>query len=382
MRRFLQAPPLFVLLIAMMVAALLTIQVPLSSQQNIVTMYGCLTGTNCTIQPVAVDSSGNMKASLSGNGSVPTGVATGSVLASNGVGVQGIWSATPTLTSLVLGSGSASIPALTVGQVGLGWYLGAANHLTIGNTAAAGGIPFDFGQGETINSGGQLSWSSTTSALGSGDVNLSRQGSGIIQVGGASADATGTITAATVNAGSHLQLGGIDIASASTCSNTAASSDITGTNTKTYFSLNCKVPANSLAAGDTIAFDARGVYSGNVTDTMTMTLEACQVPGCASGTKVTLATTGALTLTAVSNQGWEVDEHLVTFTTGTTGTIDTQGKAFYETAATTAVIDWTANTGTATVATNVDEYLSVSVTFSTASGSNHASIRNLIGVIQ
>lgn len=185
----------------------------------------------------------------------------------------------------------------------------------------------------------------------------------------------------TVNA-ARYQLSGVDVISASVCSNTAASGDITGTASKTYFSLNCKVPANSLAAGDTVALDLRGVYSGNVADTMVMTVEACQVSGCASGTKVTLTTTGALTLTAVANQGWELDEHIVTFTNGAGGTLDTQGKAFYETGSVTAVIDWTPNTGTVVMDTTVDEYISASVTFSSNNAGNHASIRNLIGIIQ
>lgn len=189
------------------------------------------------------------------------------------------------------------------------------------------------------------------------------------------------IKALTFNATSAYQLNGVSVASPILCSNTAASTAITG-NTKTYASLNCKVAASTLTAGKTIAFNARGVYGGNVTDTLVMTLEACQVSGCASGTKVTLATTGALSLLAVSNQGWEMDEHINAFTIGGSGTLDTQGKAFYETAATTAVIDWTPNTSTATVDTTVDEYLSVSVTFSTASASDSLTLRNLQVVIQ
>lgn len=316
--------------------------------------------------------------SAQGGNALPTGVATGSVLVSNGVGAAPVYSATPSVTSVSVGNGLVGTPSLVIGG-------------TNGFYNDANGVEYSVGGVNTVrfNNGVSVYGTATGYAFGNGngvgsqDTNLSRIGALIVGVGnGTAGDFSGTLKATTINAVGNLQINGVDVVSAQTCSNTAASSDVTGTASKTYFSLNCKIPANSLAAGDTIQFKVRGVYSGNVTDTMTMTVEACQVSGCASGTKVTLATTGALTLTAVSNQGWLIDENLVTFTTGTSGTIDTQGYAQYETASTTAVIDSTPNTTTATVATNVDEYLSVSVTFSSSSGNNHASIRNLIGVIQ
>lgn len=371
---------------------------------------------------------------------LPTAVATGSVLVSNGVGAAPVYSASPTLTSVTLadliasgtvigiGGTSSSFPGIKNNSGTLEFRLADDSNYanttglsivgtvkgSFGPTPATTGV-VNIGDGRSIarrnhaNSADAnivTSSSVTNDDISFGDVSgitrfkgtafifdqqpvgysdgaFSRLGAASLALGnGTNGDFTGTLKLATVNATTALQLNGVDIVSAQTCSNTAASTDVTGTASKTYFSLNCKVPANALAAGDTIQFKIRGLYSGNVTDTMTMTVEACQVSGCASGTKVTLATTGALTLTAVSNQAFLIDEDLVTFTTGTSGTIDTQGYAQYETASTTAIIDSTPNTTTATVATNVDEYLSVSVTFSSSSGNNHASIRNLIGVIQ
>lgn len=211
----------------------------------------------------------------------------------------------------------------------------------------------------------------------------SRRSDGANAVNAATLDGAGNASfAGGVNA-TKLQVNGVDVVNAQPCFNTAASTDITGTNTKTYFSVSCKIPAGSLnTAGDAVKLSMRGLYSGNVTDTMTMTLEACQVQGCASGTKVTVHTAAAITLTAVSNQGFELDTQIVSFTTGAAGGHDAQGKIFYELTGTTATPDWLPNTATIAWDDTVDEYLTMSVTFSTNSGNNHASIRNLVGTIQ
>lgn len=191
-------------------------------------------------------------------------------------------------------------------------------------------------------------------------------------------DSAGLLTATgTLNVTSGYQLNGATVTPASICSNTAASTTITTTSTKTYFNLNCKISANRLAAGSIITISGRGVYNGNVTDTLVLTLDACQISGCGSGTVVNLATTGTLTLAAVSNQGWELNENTNTFTIGSSGTLDTQGKAFFETAATVTTIAWTPNTATATVNTTVDEYLSISAQFSSNNASNAITLRNL-----
>lgn len=216
--------------------------------------------------------------------------------------------------------------------------------------------------------------------VGTGQVLMSG-GIGVAPAYTATPSGLTSVGAATLNYTTALTKSGTAVSGVLVCSNTAASGTITGTG-KQYLSLNCKVPANYLAAGTTIKLDARGIYSGNATDTLVMTVEACQVSGCASGTKVTLATTSALTLLAVSNQYFQVDENINAFTIGGSGTLDTQGFAMFETASTTAVIDATPNTGTATVSTIADEYLSISVTFSTASASDSITLRNLQVTVQ
>lgn len=169
---------------------------------------------------------------------------------------------------------------------------------------------------------------------------------------------------------------------ATICSNTAASTAITGTSSKTYFNLNCAIPANTLSAGKTISLEARGVYSGNATDTLIMTGEFCSVSGCGSGVVIQAGTSSALTLLAVSNQYWEGSLNSIAFTAGSGGTVDTQGRFGYETAATTMVYDAVPNTGTQTINTTIQQFLSISVKFSTNSGSDSITLRNFRVIIQ
>lgn len=64
------------------------------------------------------------------DGTVPPGVAVGSVLVSAGVGLQGLWSASPTLTSVLVGDGLVSAPPFAfASEPGLGPYrIGAATY--------------------------------------------------------------------------------------------------------------------------------------------------------------------------------------------------------------------------------------------------------------
>lgn len=166
------------------------------------------------------------------------------------------------------------------------------------------------------------------------------------------------------------------------CSNTSANTAITNTTTETYFSTNCKVPANYLTAGMTIQVGYRGIFSALVTDTITLKIKACQVSGCASGTVVQLGTNTALAPGALSNQGWLMDSTTVIYTIGSSGTMDTQGYTAFQTAATAITFDPMVNTATATVNTTVDEYISVSGTWSAASASDTISARNIRIIIQ
>jgi hypothetical protein len=189
-------------------------------------------------------------------------------------------------------------------------------------------------------------------------------------------------TWATINATAGYQLNGAAVASPIICSNTSASSTITGTASKTYFSINCSIAANLLSAGKTIKAEARGIYSGNVADTLVMTEEFCQVSGCGSGVVIQAGTSSSFTLSAVSNQYWDGDFNTNVFTAGAGGTLDTQGKFGYETAGTTLVTDAIQNTTTQTVNTTVTEFLSFSVKFSSNNGANSMTLRNFKVLIQ
>jgi hypothetical protein len=163
------------------------------------------------------------------------------------------------------------------------------------------------------------------------------------------------------------------------CANTAASSAVTGTASETVFSVTCKIPAGSInAAGHSIEVTARGAFTIINTDTLTIKIKACQVSGCASGTVVTLGATGLINpAAAVTTQGWEAKVDCNVFTSGAPGTTDCQGFAFVSLTGLTALqADDLVNTGTLTPDWSVDEYISVTWTFSSNSGTDSTTLRN------
>jgi hypothetical protein len=190
------------------------------------------------------------------------------------------------------------------------------------------------------------------------------------------------VEAPTINATTALQINGVAVTIPAICSNTSASTAITTTATETAFDLNCKIAASTLVAGSTIVVDLRGIYSGANTDTLIFKLKACTVSGCGSGTVVTLATTSAVTLSAVSNQYWDVQSQLIAWTVGVSGTIDAQTKGLVASTGIAATTLTAPSTATATVNTTVDEYLTLTGKFSTASASDSATMRNLRVVVQ
>jgi hypothetical protein len=113
-------------------------------------------------------------------------VAAGSVLVSGGVGAAPAWSASPIVTKVQTDNGTASLPAWTFStETGLGLYRSSAGQLTVGNTNVSGGIPFTFGtNGMQLGSGMLLSWSSSTSAIGSADTTLARSAAGKLTLTG------------------------------------------------------------------------------------------------------------------------------------------------------------------------------------------------------
>jgi hypothetical protein len=163
--------------------------------------------------------------------------------------------------------------------------------------------------------------------------------------------------------------------------NTAASTAISNTTTETYFNLNYQIPANALSAGKSIKLDARGVYSALGTDSLVLKVKLCTVSGCGSGTVVTLATAGAITPGALSNQGWLLNMNGVQYTAGASGTQDDQGYVSYQTAANAVTFAPMSNTAANTVDTTVAQFLSISATWAgvgAPSASDTITLRNLI----
>lgn len=117
--------------------------------------------------------------------------------------------------------GTAALPSCGAfaSQPGLGFFRPGANHIAIGNSAATGGLPFDFGQSFTINSAGFILFSSTTNAFsGASDVGINRQGVGVVQIGDGGANANGSLKAANINAVTAFQANGVAGATHSACS--------------------------------------------------------------------------------------------------------------------------------------------------------------------
>jgi hypothetical protein len=151
------------------------------------------------------------------SGVVPNGVATGSVLVSNGVNAPPVFSATPTVTSLLLGTNPSTGGSLNFGygaaviqirnaantadvQV-LG--LGGSDQIEIGNAGSDTQTQGNFFPQAVVRllSGNVLDWN--------GDVGLSRLGAASLALGNAtSGDFSGSLKLTTLNAVGAYQFAG------------------------------------------------------------------------------------------------------------------------------------------------------------------------------
>lgn len=258
-----------------------------------------------------------------------------------------------TYRSLVLKSGNSSTITLGPNDIttfgnssGNSWNIAAARHLLASTTNA-----FDIGTSTTVAAPRTI-YAGTS------------------------------VVAPVVNATTAFQLNGVALTFPIVCSNTSASTAITGTATETAFDLNCRIPASTLVAGSTIVADFGGRYTGNNTDTLIFKLKACTVSGCASGTVVTLATTSAVTLTAVTNQYWDVHSQLIAWTVGAAGTIEPLTRGLVATTGLAGTILTAPNTAAITVDTTVDQYITLTAKFSTTSGTNNITLRNFRVALQ
>jgi hypothetical protein len=184
-----------------------------------------------------------------------------------------------------------------------------------------------------------------------------------------------------VDAGAY-KLNGSAVSFPATCSNTSVSSTITATSSETAFDLNCPLTANSLVAGQILSVYFSGIYNGNASDTVTFKLKICQVAGCGSGTAVTLATTSAITLGAVTNQAWKLQSRINAFTIGASGTLDAQTEGYVASTGLAQTPFAVPSTATSTVNTTVTEYLTLTAQFSSNNASNSITMRNLGILVQ
>jgi hypothetical protein len=79
------------------------------------------------------------------------------------------------------------------------------------------------------------------------------------------------------------------------------------------------LPANYLKTGKIINVKARGIWAATATPTYTFRLQFTV------GTAVTVVTSAAITVSAITNQAWEIDIDVQCRSEGTTGTVEGMG---------------------------------------------------------
>lgn len=104
-------------------------------------------------------------------------------------------SSTPTFGSLTLGNGTSSAPSLTLGDTATGFYRSASGEWTFLSTTSANRFTLN-NSGAKLGSGTALTWSSTTSSMGTADSSFSRLGPGLVGLGnGTIGNSSGTLVA-------------------------------------------------------------------------------------------------------------------------------------------------------------------------------------------
>ena len=145
----------------------------------------------------------------------------------------------------------------------------------------------------------------------------------------------------------------------------AAHAAITSTASETYWTMNPvnRLPAGTLnAAARRLEISLAGIYGTGLSTGITIRVKLCTVSGCASGTVTHLGVTTAVTpLAALADRAWNARIVANVFTTGTSGSVDAQGIAWFFTSPTTAIPVELANAvAVVPVNTTVDQYVSVS----------------------
>jgi hypothetical protein len=270
-------------------------------------------------------------------------------------------------------NGLATAPAYGDGG-GDGVYFGsvAGSNGTI--LAAASTPQFGVSNGSTFGinapSGSAYGW--TSGVIGAaGDTNLNRLAAGVVQVGTTALNGLGAFT----NCRTVVNVTPVTV-----------SANVTTDQNLMAFTL----PANCLnTVGRTLRVFAAGVYTTPAASAATITVELkiCSVSGCASGNVAdVIDITSSANPGTVTNNAWNLTAWVTTQTASTTGAWESHGVMGIDLGALNTSADSFFNdTNTATVTgtpSNIDttaqNFLQVSIAFSTASASNAATQRQLV----
>jgi hypothetical protein len=125
------------------------------------------------------------------------------------------------------------------------------------------------------------------------------------------------------------------------------------------------LPANYLKTGRIINVKARGIWAATATPTYTFRLQFTV------GTAVTIVTSAAITVSAITNQAWEIDVDVQCRSEGTTGTVEGMGDLNLGGVTGTQYLPATGSApATATVDTTIAQTLGLEIACSASSASN------------
>lgn len=151
-----------------------------------------------------------------------------------------------------------------------------------------------------------------------------------------------------------------------------AGDTINTTTTETLFASKPQViTGNSLAVGDVIEFQARGLYGagGIVAAAYTFKVKFGSVVLCSSAPITT-----ALGLT---NKAWEIEGHISVMALGSSGSVECGGKAMFSIGSSVNALDLMPNGGV-TIDTTADQQLQISVTPSISLAANTITLRQFV----
>ncbi len=152
--------------------------------------------------------------------------------------------------------------------------------------------------------------------------------------------------------------------------NTTVPAAVANTVTETTFAQSYTIPANDCQPGRLYRITAQGSYSTTASPTMTFRLKL--------GSTNIAATNAIVMGTTQTNRGWRVEGQFVCITTGSSGTIESQGAATVGLTAITIGGGDMVTTTRPTINTTTTQAVQLSVQWGTASASNTITLRQLI----